>query len=86
MQGGLCLGELIGRRPRACGTNQPVRLFQNVGIFWLFSRKEAEHHERRAKEQAYQHNSPIGAPVSTVKRTRHKSPLTQPGSRANASW
>jgi hypothetical protein len=24
-------------------------LFQNVGIFWLFSPKKADHHERRAK-------------------------------------
>ena len=77
MPGGLPLGPLIGRRPRACGANQPIRLFQNVGIFRLFSRKKADHHERRAKQQAYQHDFPIGAPVCTVKRTRHKSPLTQ---------
>jgi hypothetical protein len=77
LPGGLPLGQLISRRPRACGANQPIRLFQNVGIFRLFSRKKADHHERRAKQQAYQHDFPIGAPVCTVKRTRHKSPLTQ---------
>jgi hypothetical protein len=43
------LGELMSRRRFACGANQPIRLFQNVGIFGLFSRKKADHHERRAK-------------------------------------
>src|SRR5437879_3422267 len=72
--------RLISRRPRACGANQPIRLFQNVGICRLFSRKKADHHERRAKYQAYQHNFPVGASVYIVKRTRHKTPLTQRGS------
>ena len=43
------LGQLVSRRRFACGANQPIRLFQNVGIFWLFSRKKADTHERRAK-------------------------------------
>jgi hypothetical protein len=47
--GGLSLGQLTSRRRFACGANQPIRLFQNVGIFRLFSRKKAEHHERRTK-------------------------------------
>jgi len=80
MPGGLYLGQLVSRRRRARGANQPIRLFQNVGIFRLFSRKKAEHHERHAKYQAYHHNFPIGASVCTVKRTRHKSPLAQHGS------
>ena len=32
MTGGFSLGQLIGRRRRACGANQPIRLFQNAGI------------------------------------------------------
>jgi hypothetical protein len=47
--GGLSLGQLTSRRRFACGANQPIRLFQNVGIFRLFSGKKTEHHERRAK-------------------------------------
>jgi hypothetical protein len=47
--GGLSLGQLTSRRRFACGANQPIRLFQNVGIFRQFSRKKAEHHERRTK-------------------------------------
>jgi hypothetical protein len=47
--GSLSLEQLISRRRRACGANQPIRLFQNVGIFRLFSREKADHHERRAK-------------------------------------
>jgi hypothetical protein len=61
---------MSGRR-FAGGANQPIRLFQNVGIFRLFSRKEAERDESRAKQHAYQHNPPVGASVSSVKRTRH---------------
>jgi len=49
MSGGLSLGQLMTTRRFARGANQPIRLFQNVGIFWLFSRKKANHHERRAK-------------------------------------
>jgi hypothetical protein len=49
MSGGFSLGPLMSRRRFACGANQPIRLFQNVGIFRLFSRKKADHHERRAK-------------------------------------
>jgi hypothetical protein len=49
MSGGLSLGQLMSTRRFARGANQPIRLFQNVGIFWLFSRKKADHHERRAK-------------------------------------
>ena len=75
-------GQLMSTRRFACGASQPIRLFQNVGIFRLFSRKKADHHERRAKQQAYQHNFPVGASVCAVKRTRHKSPLTQRGSAA----
>ena len=60
-------GKLISRYRIACGAHQLIRLFQNVGIFRLFSRKKAEQHERRTKYQAYQHNSPIGASVCTVK-------------------
>jgi len=41
--------QLISARRISCGANQPIRLFQNVGIFWLFSRKKTEHHECRAK-------------------------------------
>ena len=48
MTGGFSLGQLISRRRRACGANQPIRLFQNVGIL-LFPRKKADHHECRAK-------------------------------------
>jgi hypothetical protein len=44
--------QLIGRRRRAGTANQPIRLFQNVGIFRLFSGEEADDHERRAKQQA----------------------------------
>jgi hypothetical protein len=40
---------IISRQRRACAANQPIRLFQNVGICRLFSRKKADHHERRAK-------------------------------------
>jgi hypothetical protein len=29
----------MSRRRFACGANYPVRLFQNVGVFRLFSRK-----------------------------------------------
>ena len=43
------LGQSMSPRRFACGTNHPIRLFQNVGIFWLFSRKKADHHKRRAK-------------------------------------
>jgi hypothetical protein len=39
---------MSGRR-FAGGANQPIRLFQNVGIFRLFSRKETEGDESRAK-------------------------------------
>jgi len=49
MSGGLSLGQLMSTRRFARGPNQPIRLFQNVGIFWLFSRKKADHHERCAK-------------------------------------
>jgi hypothetical protein len=77
MQTARTFGKLIGGHRRACGAYQPVRLFQNVGICRLFSRKKAEHHKRRAKYQAYEHNFPIGAFVRTVKRTRHKSPATK---------
>jgi hypothetical protein len=49
MSGGLSLGQLMSTRRFARGANQPIRLFQNVDIFWLFSRKKADHHERRAK-------------------------------------
>ena len=41
--------QLISRPCRACSANQPIRLFQNVGICRLFSRKKADHHEGRAK-------------------------------------
>jgi hypothetical protein len=61
------LGDLMSRRRFACGANHPIRLFQNVGIFRLFSRKKADHYERRAKQQAYQHDFPVGASVCTVK-------------------
>jgi hypothetical protein len=71
------LGKLIGGHCGARGAYQLIRLFQNVGICRLFSRKKAEHHKRRAKYQAYEHNFPIGAFVRTVKRTRHKSPATK---------
>ena len=74
---GFSLGQLISRNRRACAANQPIRLFQNVGICRLFSRKKADHHERRAKQQAYEHHLPVSASIRTVKRTRHKSPLTQ---------
>jgi hypothetical protein len=43
------LGQLISGHGRACAANQPIRLFQNVGICRLFSRKKADHHECRAK-------------------------------------
>jgi hypothetical protein len=69
------LGQLISWHRRACAANQPIRLFQNVGICRLFSRKKADHQERRAKKQAYQHNFPVGASVRVVKRTRHKTSL-----------
>jgi hypothetical protein len=82
MTGGFFLGQLIGGRRRACGANQPIRLFQNVGICRLFSREKADHHERRAKQQGYQHNLPIGASVCTLKRTRHKTPLQLHSERA----
>ena len=49
MTGGFLLGNLISRHRRSCAANQPIRLFQNVGICRLFSRKKADHHERRAK-------------------------------------
>jgi hypothetical protein len=42
-------GQLMSTRRFARGANQLIRLFQNVGIFWLFSRKKADHHERCAK-------------------------------------
>ena len=41
--------SLISGQRCTCVANQPIRLFQNVGICRLFSRKKAEHHERRAK-------------------------------------
>jgi hypothetical protein len=47
--GRLSLGQLVSRHRRSCAANQPIRLFQNVGICRLFSRKKAEHHERHAK-------------------------------------
>jgi hypothetical protein len=47
--GGLSLGQLISAGGIACGANQPIRLFQNVGICRLFSRKKAYHHERRTE-------------------------------------
>ena len=74
---GFSLGQLISRNRRACAANQPIGLFQNVGICRLFSRKKADHHERRAKQQAYEHHLPVSPSIRTVKRTRHKSPLTQ---------
>ena len=43
------LGQLISRRRRTRGANQPIRLFQNVGICRLFPRKKTYHHERPAK-------------------------------------
>jgi len=49
MSGGLSLGQLMSTRRFTRDANQPIRLFQNVGIFWLFSRKKTDHHERRAK-------------------------------------
>jgi len=46
------LGQLISRHRRACTANQPIRLFQNVGICRLFSSEEADNHEGCAKQQA----------------------------------
>jgi hypothetical protein len=46
---GFSPGQLISRYRRACIANQPIRLFQNVGICRLFSGEEAEHHEGCAK-------------------------------------
>jgi hypothetical protein len=43
--GGFLLGNLISRHRRTRIANQPIRLFQNVGICRLFSSEEAEHHE-----------------------------------------
>jgi len=39
----------VYRHRRACTPNQPIRLFQDVGIFRLFSSEEADHHEGCAK-------------------------------------
>jgi hypothetical protein len=72
----------MSRRRFACGANYPIRLFQNVGVFRLFSRKKTEHHKRRAEKRAYQRNSPIGSSVSTMKRSRHRSTPTQSESAA----
>jgi hypothetical protein len=50
--GGFCgfsLGQLISRHRSASAANQPICLFQNVGICRLFPSEEAEHHERCAK-------------------------------------
>jgi hypothetical protein len=80
--GGPSLGQLMSRRRFACGANHPIRLFQNVGVFRLFSRKKTEHHKRRAEKRAYQRNSPIGSSVSTMKRSRHRSTPTQSESAA----
>jgi hypothetical protein len=76
------LGQSMSRRRFACGANHPIRLFQNVGVFRLFSRKKTEHHKRRAEKRAYQRNSPIGSSVSTMKRSRHRSTPTQSESAA----
>jgi hypothetical protein len=81
--GASSVGQLISGRRRASGANQPIRLFQSVGICRLFSGKKADHHERHAKQQAYQHNFPVGASVCTVKRARHKTPLQIHTKRAN---
>jgi len=47
--GGPSLEQLMSLRRFARGANDPICLFQNVGIFRLFSRKKADHHKRRAK-------------------------------------
>jgi hypothetical protein len=44
----LSLGQLIGGHRGARTANQPIRLFQNVGICRLFPSEEGEHHERCA--------------------------------------
>ena len=68
---------LIGGHCRARSANQPISLFQNVGICRLFSGEEAEHHEHGAAYKAYQRNFPIGASVCVVKRIGHKALATQ---------
>jgi len=74
--------QLMSRCRFACSTNYPIRLFQNVGIFRLLSRRKTEHYECRAKKNAYQHNLPVGASVSTAKRTRHRINIPQRESKA----
>jgi HD superfamily phosphohydrolase len=63
--------SLISRHRRASRENQPVRLLQHVVIFRLLSRKNADRHKERTEHQAYQHDFPVRAFVSAMKRRGH---------------
>jgi hypothetical protein len=57
---------LFGRQRRTCGANQFVRFDENVTIVRLLSCKKADGYKRSAKQQACQHNFPVGAFVSVM--------------------
>ena len=58
---------LIGRRRVAGGTNEPVRLQENVVVLGLLLGKVADRGKGRAKDQANQHDPAVGAPVGVMK-------------------
>jgi hypothetical protein len=56
----------IGRKRRACGAHQPVRLLQDVMVLRLLFCEKADRHKERAEHQPYQHDSAVGAFVGVV--------------------